>query len=108
MQNIAVAGQTCAADSLTRVVFLGATATVADGVLELESLKGVTRDVVNGHDGTDPAFQAVIIGDSEWTAGNITNVELAEQMQHSTALLFEPLASRAIRALPRPLQRPWC
>ena len=75
MQIIVVAGQSYASGALTSVVFPGATATLADGVLTLESLKGDTGDVVNGEDGTDAAFQAVVIGENEWTAENITKVE---------------------------------
>ena len=73
-----MADQTYTADSLTSVVFPGATATLDNGVLTLTSLQGPpgeANDGNDGNDGIDATMQNVKIGNDTYTASNINTVE---------------------------------
>ena len=69
MQNIIVAGQTYNSDALTSVVFPGATATIDNGILTLESLAGQ-----DGNDGSNSVMRSIIVADQTYNSDALTSV----------------------------------
>ena len=63
MASIVVAGQTYNTNSLTSVVFPGATATLANGVLTLEA--------INGQNGNDSAMASIVVAGQTYNANTL-------------------------------------
>ena len=71
MQSITVGDDTFTPNTLTSVVFPGATADLTDGVLTLDSMQG---DSIKGDPGLDSAMQSITVGDQTFTSNSLTSV----------------------------------
>ena len=74
MQSVKVGRETFTSNTLTSIVFPGATANLTDGVLTLECMQGPPGDNIQGTPGLNSAKQSVKVGSETCASDTLTSV----------------------------------